>query len=350
VGKYRVAVVPQYPIMKILLSGYHNPNFLTITEYFENAIKSLGHGLFVFDDRRHIIPGRIRKKVHLLNKIDLFKINREMLILARKKRPDVVIVTGGNRIIPKTIIKLKEIGVKCALWTTDAPGEFQPILEAAPHYDYIFCQGTEAVELLEQVCPANVQWLPIACDPQHHHYVKLSGIEKQSYGNDVVFVGSYYPNRAKMFEKLTEFDFGIWGPGWEQLDQNSCLRTHIKGAHTPPSTWIKIYSSSKIVLAPHYHDPKSNLPVYQASPRIFEAMACGAFVISDEQKDVFALFEDGKHLVKFRNHKDLRKKIRHFIENNDERKKIAKQGQVEVLNKHTYTLRIESLLSTIRAM
>ena len=57
--------------MKILFSGYHNPDFLTITEYMEMAIENLGHKPVVFDDRRHIVPGRLRRKIGWLNKFDL---------------------------------------------------------------------------------------------------------------------------------------------------------------------------------------------------------------------------------------------------------------------------------------
>jgi len=47
--------------MKVLISSYHNPNFVTISEYIEEAIRALGHRLYVFNDRNHLIPGRIRK-------------------------------------------------------------------------------------------------------------------------------------------------------------------------------------------------------------------------------------------------------------------------------------------------
>ena len=77
-------------------------------------------------------------------------------------------------------------------------------------------------------------------------------------------------------------------------------------------------------------------------------MACGGFVLSDRQKDVLALFKDGEHLVTFDDGKDLVDKIKYFLQHPEERKKIAAAGRREVLNKHTYTHRIQSLLSLIR--
>ena len=333
--------------MKILFSGYHNPKFLTITEYMEMAIEALGHELLIFDDRQHIIPGRIRARIEWLNKFDLNHINREMVSLALKTKPDIAIITGGHRITASTVRALKDNGICTVLWTIDSPLKFQPIIDVAPFYDHIFCQGTEAIELLDREGIEGAKWLPMACDPIEHRPVEISAEEKERYGDDVVFVGSYYPNRAELFENLADFDFGIWGPGWEKLEAKSKLRRRIKGSHTPPSEWLKIYSASKIVLVTHYQDPEKRFPVYQASPRVFETMACGAFAVSDNQRDVFSLFKDGEHLICFDNHGELIEKIKYYLDHSEERERIALQGREEVLKNHTYEHRIEKLLSVV---
>ena len=330
--------------MKVLVSGYHNPNFLTITEYIEGAIRKQGHNVHIFDDRKHLFPKRLRKRVPLLNRISIKWINFSFMKTISLQEPDVALVTGGNRILGNTIKKLGK-NTASLLWTTDAPVDFGNISVSAKAYDYVFCQGTEAVEILAQQ-NIDARWLPMACEPQKHKTVKITDEERSVFGNDIVFVGSYYPNRCALFKKLVGFDFGIWGPGWNNIKSTE-LGSHLKGAHTQPSEWVKIYNASKIVLAPHYQDPQNKFPVYQASPKIFEAMACGAFVISDYQKDVFALFEDGKHLVGFKTEAELSDKIQYYLEHSKERNKIAQQGRDEVLKNHKYVDRIERLLSFV---
>ncbi|MBW2341107.1 MAG: glycosyltransferase [Deltaproteobacteria bacterium] len=333
--------------MRVLFSGFHNPHFITITEYIESAIKALGHDLIIFDDRRHIIPGIIRQRMQWLHQFDLQHINKEMVSLASKTKPDVAIVTGGHRITGLTVKSLKDNGIVTVLWTIDAPLNFQPILDVASYYDHVFCQGTEAIELLNHAGIKGAIWLPVACDPNVHKPVGLSPEEKRHYGNDVAFVGSYYPNREELFEKLTDFNLGIWGPGWEKLSLDSPLRKFLRGDELKPEAWSKVYSASKIILATHYQDPENRFPVYQASPRIFEALACGAFVISDNQRDVFSLFKEGEHLARFVNPDDLVEKIRYYLEHPEERKKIARLGRLVVLQNHTYVHRIEKLLSVV---
>ncbi len=331
--------------MRILFSGYHNPHFHTITEYMENAIRNLGHELYVFDDRQHIVPGRIRKHVAWLNQLDLNNINDKLMALADKVKPDIVIITGGHRISSKAVTTIKDGGSRIVLWTIDQPGNFQPILDTASDYSRVFCQGTEAVELLDKNRIKGAKWLPVACDPSFHYRVQLSDDEIKMYGSDVVFVGSYYPNRERLFNKLIKFDFNIWGPGWEQSGKRSKLRPCVKGAHTSPSEWRNIYSASKIILTPHFQDADRGFPVYQASPRVFEALACGAFVISDKQRDVLLLYNNSEHLVCFENQDDLVSKIEYYLMNPDKRDEISKSGNLETLTKHTYEERIKTLLS-----
>jgi len=336
--------------MRIIFSGHHNPHFPTITEYLERAIQVLGHKLISFEDRKHIIPGRIRKRFKILYRFDLGMINKNMRSLAKLAKPDIAVITGGHRISAETVLYLKQQGVFCILWTIDPPRLFEPLIKSAPFYDHIFCQGTEAIELFNNAGIKGAQWLPMACDSDYHHPMDCTPEEKEKYGSDIVFVGSYYPERAVLFEglsALTNNDLAIWGPGWDALPQTSPLRRRLRGRHTRPEEWLKIYSSSKIVLSTHYHDPKDRFPVYQASPRVFEIMACGAFQLCDDQRDVFALFQDGRDLVKFTDGNDLVAKVKYFLTHPEERQAIAAQGRKTVLSRHTYQDRIKELLTKI---
>jgi spore maturation protein CgeB len=331
--------------MRILFSSFHNPHFPTVTEYIEDALTALGHELITFDDRRHVIPGRIRQRIARLHKADLRLINRNLVKLAANVKPDAVIVAGGHRITPDTIEKLKALKVLTVLWTIDAPTDFQPILDAAAHYDNIFCQGTEAIEILKRAGVQSVHWLPMACDPQKHHRVELTASDKKKYQRDIVFVGSYYPNRWQILKTLKNFDLGIWGPNWGNVPAAEERLDFITDAKLKYEEWVKIYSAAKIVIIVHFND--THVPCYQASPKLFEAMACGSFVLVDKQRDALALFEDGKHLACFDTNEALQEKTQYYLQNDSERKMIADNGYHEVTHKHTYLNRLQELLQKL---
>ena len=84
--------------------------------------------------------------------------------------------------------------------------------------------------------------------------------------HDVVFVGSYYPVREKLFEALAGLDLAISAPGWDRLRSDSPLRGCVRAAHTTTETWRQIYAAATIVLSVHFQDPPES-HCHQASPR-----------------------------------------------------------------------------------
>ena len=143
--------------------------------------------------------------------------------------------------------------------------------------------------------------------------------------SDLAFVGSFYPNRGRILEAVADLDLGIWGPYWQKLPPDSLLNKKAVNIKMNYDQWVKIYNASKIVLVVHYQDPQ--IACHQASPKLFEAMACGSFVLCDRQKDAQALFKDKEHLVFFDDAKDLRSKIEYYFgPSNEERRTHCPSG------------------------
>lgn len=331
--------------MKILFTSNHNPHFVNTNIYREKAIKELGHDLIFFEDQDFLIPGRIRQRVDYFEKWDFKRHNKKLAKLVRDEKPDLFLAVGDCRIFLETLSKLKTMGIKTVLWTTDAPRDFTQIMKSAPLYDHIFCAGTETIEILTNRGIKGAIWLPFACDPDYHQPVELTEEEREGYAKDVVFVGAFYPNRWETFKELSEFDIGIWGPGWNRAINKGDEKQYIKDVRLNYSEWVKIYSAAKIVMVIHYQDGK--MPCYQASPKVYEAIACRCFVLVDRQPDVLSIFDDKRHLVIFDNLNDLKEKIKYFLEHPAERERIAAQGYRMVLEKHTYTHRIKEMFSVI---
>ncbi len=337
--------------MKIIFSTCRNPYYITITEYVENAIKATGCETMFFNDSDFIIPGRIRSRMPFLNKFDLKRINRNLLSVIKAFKPDIFIEAGGHRILPETIDQIRKLQVKTVLWTIDAPIDFNPIIKAAPHYDCVFTGGSEAYDILKETVAGNLYFLPFACDSHYHRPVTLTEAETKLYGSDISFVGTLdpliYPDRVDILEGISDFSLAVWGPGSRNISPGSPAKRHVRGEHTPPDLWTKIYSASKIVLCMHYKDPNGKIPCHQASPRVYEALACGAFLMVDAQKDVMSLFSDREELVIFRSIDELRELASYYLERPDERLKIAQAGRKSVLDKHTYNHRIEEILRIV---
>jgi spore maturation protein CgeB len=331
--------------MKIVLISNRNPHFVTSVEYIERAFRQAGHDVVFFNDREYVIPGRLRQIFGPLQDWDLERLNRNLLRLVRRIEPDLSISIGGYRLLTATIKELRRTGIRTVLLTTDAPiDSFRPVMDTAPRYDHVFCSGSEAIEILGGGYGPEPLWMPFACDPDFHHPVLLTPEERRTWGRDVVFVGSYYPNRWEILRKLTDFNLAIWGPGWRRVvDERN--RNYIQDTQIGYEDWIKIYSASKVVVIIHFHDGKT--PCYQASPKVYEALACRSFVMVDQQRDVMSTFQSGRHLVTFSDVDDLREKLHHYLRDGRKRASIASEGCREVLEKHTYRHRVLRMLDHI---
>jgi spore maturation protein CgeB len=331
--------------MKILVIGYHNPHFINTLVYREKAIKDLGHQVIALDDRNFLIPGRFRDSCKLLHSWDLDRLNRNLVAIASKQKPDLCIVVGGDTILPTTVTGITNLGIPCVLWTTNVPIDFDNIIESAPLYDYLFCAGSEALTIFQREGLTEAAWIPYGCDPDYHAPMQLDHADRTEYGSSVAFVGSYYPNRARLLEALSDLDIHVWGPYWDRIDKSSPLMPKITSAKVNYTDWVKIYNASEITVVVHYHDEK--IPSDQASPKLFEALACACFVLVDDQKDVRALFEDNKHLVFFNSPDDLRQKVSYYLQHPEERDRIRKNGYMETISKHTFRHRIETILTIL---
>ncbi|MBF0510760.1 MAG: glycosyltransferase [Candidatus Omnitrophica bacterium] len=332
--------------MKILLVGYHNPHFTNTMVWREKAVEYLGHELLTFDDRSFLFPGRLRDKSPFLHQWDLERLNKSLVQFVDKHSPDICLIVGGQRILSSSVIEIKKRGIWTALWTSDVPIDFKNILQAAPFYDHLFCAGSEAVDIFHKEGYRQVTWLPFACDQNFHKPFSLTGKEAKAYGRDLVFVGSYYPNRAKTLESLAAFDIGVWGPYWSKLSFDSKLKLKAVDVKMNFDQWVKIYSASKICVVIHYQD--ENCLCHQISPKVFEAMACGCFVLTDRQKDASKVFQDKEHLVFFDNESDLCQKAQYYLDNDEKRRQIARDAQAFVLASHRYQDRIKKILDTFQ--
>ncbi len=331
--------------MKIVLAGYKNPAFPTIAEFCELALADEGHETTFFFDRHHRLPAILRTRIPFAQDLDLRLINADLLSLVEKCRPDLMLALGGTRITPLAIDRLGRRGVKTVLWTVDAPVDFSAERKSASHFDYVFCGGSEAEGILRKDGVPNAEWLPFACDERAYHPVSISSEEAKKVGHDVLFIGSYYPNRWEILRQLGKFNVGIFGPGWSKADLSGMCNISIHEKNLRFDQQLSLYASAKIIVIIHFQNGET--PCYQASPKVYEALACKCFVLVDKQKDVFSLFRSGEHLVGFDSAEDLKAKIRRYLDLPEERARIAGNGYRETLARHTYRRRIEEMIRKV---
>lgn len=66
-------------------------------------------------------------------------------------------------------------------------------------------------------------------------------------------------------------------------------------------------------------------------------MGAGGFLISNWQPELAECFEEGKEVVMYYDRNDLMSKIEYYLQNEDERMKIAENGQKKIIEQFDYS-------------
>jgi O-antigen biosynthesis protein len=136
----------------------------------------------------------------------------------------------------------------------------------------------------------------------------------------------------------TDRDLAIWGSKWSGLIDTS----RVLGEHVPNGEVAHVYSSAGIVLNDHWDDMREHGYI---SNRIYDALACEAFVISDEVPGLSERF--GEAVACFRSPQELHELVDRFLDDPNERRRRARLGRETVLAEHTFAHRVRELLGFI---
>lgn len=75
--------------------------------------------------------------------------------------------------------------------------------------------------------------------------------------------------------------------------------------------------------------------------RVFDILSCGGFCLTNYQQEIVELFEDGEDLVTYSDMDDLINKVAYYLENEEERKRIAFHGYQTLIRNHSLIDRIK---------
>ena len=101
----------------------------------------------------------------------------------------------------------------------------------------------------------------------------------------------------------------------------------------------RVFHRSKVNLNITLRSILSGVPL-----RVVDVLAAGGFLITNYQEEVAEYFVDGEDLVMAFTPEDMIEKTAYYLEHDDERKQIAKNGQKKVMENFAYTLLLPEIL------
>ena len=327
--------------MKILVIAYIGLASNDVGLRTARALATLGHDVQVlsFDEDLPFVERTFSFFAHPLS---YRSFNRRLLARVRAFEPDLVLIVGSNwGVFPETLRRIRRLGAKVAIWDYSLKlwNGFQ--VECLPLYDAYFLLDSYMVPVLKNLASVkHVEWLPACADPDMGA-VELSAEDRVRFGADAAFIGTAYPNRVELFRAMAPQSIRIWGKGWPDVGPHA--RIEVEPVWGLKKT--KIYKATRVNL----NIQGTALQISGVSERVFEIMACGAFVLSKSYPDLLTLFARSGAVDVFSDADDLRKKIGYYFAHDDERREIAAGARALVRAEHTYRHRVTRLLDAVSA-
>jgi glycosyltransferase involved in cell wall biosynthesis len=219
------------------------------------------------------------------------------------------------------------------LWIISHPDAVRP--EQCDAYDLVFVASEEFAQELRLRVSVPVVALHQATDPRRFFP------EAGGPAHELLFVGNSRNRRRPVLDALSDspWKLAVYGTGWraELLDPR-----HLHGEWVRNEELHRYYSAATIVLNDHWADMRDEGFI---SNRIYDALASGAFVLSDDVPGIAAEFDDG--LVTWADPQSLRAAVARYLADTAARRAIVARGRQAVLQRHTFDHRVATILDTL---
>lgn len=162
--------------------------------------------------------------------------------------------------------------------------------------------------------------------------------------HDVIFVANSRWTRRHIIDDLTPTDLDVAVYGREWSDDLIDAR-HVRGEGIPNAELARYYSSARVVLNDHWPEMAADGFV---SNRVYDALACGAVVVSDPVVGMDEQFDGA--VVTYDGRRDLHAAITRLLGDDEERRRRGERGRRAVLERHTFAARVERLMAVVQPL
>ncbi len=328
---------------------------------FYHSLVSMGHDIVYFDF------------MTLLQKHGREWLNKQLLEVVKSEKPELLFsVLFTDQFNYETFRTISNKHDTITLnWFTDDHWRFESFSRHwAPCFHWVITTSKAALPKYQAVGCMNViksQW---ACN---HFMYKPTGV---SPVHDVTFVGQPHGNRRSIVEWLLKQGIKVkaWGNGWGEgrLSQDDMIRVFGQSRINLNLSNASVSNNSGRSVAPigrllrrvpgvspfrrSYRAVSSFLSrgavchdgyPDQIKGRNFEVPGCGGFLLTPIVEDLGEYYKPGSEIGVFGTLQDLADRIRYYLENEDERIRVAAAGLRRTLHEHTYAHRFSAIFEQI---
>ena len=219
------------------------------------------------------------------------------------------------------------------LWVISHPEDVSP--EELLGFDVVFAASKPWAREMSLRCGRPVQTMHQAVDTDH---LLLHAATTPGAGHQLLFVGATHPDRHRqgVYDAASAgVDLVVHGPGW----RDTPIAPYVASEYVPNHALTGLYRTNGLVLADHWPDMAAHGFI---ANRVFDAVAAGARVVSDDVQGIEATFSGAVRV--YRSVDELRRLCspegRELFPSDEEMSAIANRVREE----HSFDARAQILL------
>jgi len=247
---------PDVPSLRILHLGDDTPGWTS--RHRADALARMGHMVFCVNAGKGIPKWPLAGTLGVRTGYRLWLpwINRHVLKEVATFDYDTIWVEGGPEISPGLLKTLKKRGQKVINYINDDPTghrdgrKWDQYRKCIPEYDLVAVMREQNIREHYRLGARRVVRTYMSCDPIAHSPITMSEEESGKWASDVLFVGTYFPERGPFLLRLKELGvpLSIRGNLWERAPEWPHLRPLWKGPGIMGDDYVRAIQSSKVAL------------------------------------------------------------------------------------------------------
>jgi len=305
------------------------------------ALQRLGHSVHILDTDALLPRGRlVGKWIFETGGLFLERLAYAKFLDAIPAHIDfdLVHVNDGELVGAPLVIELKRRYGKVINYNSDDPfgtrdhRKWRLYLQAVPYYDLIIvvreCNVGEARDRGAQ----DVLFVFRTADEVAHVPRSITARDRQTWFGEVVFVGTYMPERGPFMAELVSrgVPLSIRGNRWERAREWPLLRRYWRGPGILEEDYAKAVQCAKICLGLL---SKDNRDLH--TTRSSEIPYLGGLFCAQRTAEHLALYEEDREAVFWNDAQECAEKCMQLLENEPRRLRIAENGRQRCIRNAT---------------